>query len=63
MQEIAVYIIIAISLVYGASRIYKSMKNTNDPCNGCDGCALKNLKKKGHCDFKQKRTNKNTPKT
>lgn len=52
MQETAVYVIIAISVAYGMIKIHKLIKEHNDPCKGCSGCALKDYKKE-RCKFKQ----------
>ena len=54
MQETAVYVIIAISVAYGMIKIHKLIKEHNDPCKGCSGCALKTMRapKGFHCmDF------------
>lgn len=46
MQLIIVIAVIALAIAYAAYRLYLSIKHAGDPCYGCDGCALKDVKKK-----------------
>jgi hypothetical protein len=42
IQYIAVALCIAAAIAYASWRMHKSLKKTNEPCCGCEGCALKN---------------------
>lgn len=46
LQLVLTYFIVALSIGYAIKSIYKSVKSANNPCYGCDGCALKELKMK-----------------
>lgn len=41
MQEIIVYIILAIAVTYAVYKVYSSLAERNSPCYGCQGCELK----------------------
>jgi hypothetical protein len=41
MQMVIVYIVIAMAVAYSLWRIKKRLTQVNDPCAGCQGCALK----------------------
>lgn len=41
MQEIIVYIILAIAVTYAVYKVYGSLAERNSPCYGCQGCELK----------------------
>ena len=57
MQTTIVAIIITLSIVYICKRIFQLMNATNDPCSSCQGCALKELRRKNgenrHCTNKK----------
>ena len=50
MQEIVIAIILLLCVGYAAYRIYRAVKRANDPCYGCEGCALRDQMKKKTCD-------------
>lgn len=50
MQIIFVYIIIALSVSYIVWRVYKAIRADDNPCRGCDGCALRDIKNKKDCE-------------
>ena len=50
MQELRVYLIILLAASYAAWRVYKALKAANDPCHGCEGCALRDIKRKKDCE-------------
>lgn len=45
IQYLIVTVILAIAVGYGAWRIYRALRMANDPCYGCEGCELKELRK------------------
>lgn len=45
VQAIAVAIVLALSLAYAVYRLRQTYRQANDPCAGCEGCALKNAGK------------------
>lgn len=49
IQYIIIGIITALAIAYAAYRIYKNIMVGNDPCYGCEGCAIHEqmLKKRG----------------
>ena len=62
MQTAIVIVIIALSVAYAVWRVYRFLQTSaEDPCAGCQGCALKELKRqKGenkHCTEKKYRKN------
>ena len=58
MQTIILAIILVLCTGYAAFRIYKAIEHANDPCYGCEGCALREQMKKKQCD-KRKTIGKN----
>jgi hypothetical protein len=54
MQMVIVYIVIAMAVAYSLWRIKKRLTQVNDPCAGCQGCALKGkIKEKSECEVKK----------
>lgn len=47
MQLAIVIAAIAAAVAYAARRLYLTVKRACDPCQGCDGCALKDVKMRG----------------
>ena len=45
-QIVVVGIVLTGAVGYAARRVYISFKKANDPCYGCTGCALKDIKDK-----------------
>jgi len=43
-QYLIIIIVLAAAIGYAAWRIYLAIRHANDPCYGCEGCALKELK-------------------
>ncbi len=41
MQIVLTILILAAAVGYAARRIYKTLTGEDDPCQGCQGCALK----------------------
>ena len=54
VQHVIVFVVLAAAVGYAAWHTYKAFKQPDDPCAGCDGCALKELKQqnKTACDKK-----------
>jgi hypothetical protein len=51
MWQLVVVAIVLIGAVgYAVRRIYINFKKANDPCYGCTGCALKDIKDKKNCE-------------
>lgn len=46
MQTIIVIVILGLSVAYALWRTRKALTGTGDPCDGCNGCALKESKRK-----------------
>ena len=42
MQQAIVIMVIAIAAGYAVWRVYKVLAEKDQPCCGCEGCALKN---------------------
>ena len=57
MQTALVYTIIILSVAYAAWRIYSLLQAKHDPCAGCQGCTLKDIRRKNgenrHCTDKK----------
>ena len=55
LQTILTYIILALSIAYALHSIYKAIQSAKNPCYGCEGCPLKEAKKrqKAHCPKKK----------
>ena len=49
-QYVVVAIVLTGAVVYAARLIYIRFKKANDPCYGCTGCALKDIKDKKNCE-------------
>ena len=45
LQVITLYMIIGGAVGYASWRIYQTFRRANDPCYGCGGCALKDIRK------------------
>ncbi|MBR3470999.1 MAG: FeoB-associated Cys-rich membrane protein [Prevotella sp.] len=45
-QLILVCAVLTLAVAYAVYRIYQSFLHANDPCRGCDGCALKDMKRR-----------------
>lgn len=57
MQAAIVFIIIACAIIYAGWRIYNMLKRPTSPCDGCDGCTIRNeIKRK--CEENRKKTRK-----
>ena len=54
VQWFIVFAVLVAAVGYAAWHIYGTLKGHNDPCAGCDGCALKDLKQRNPamCDKK-----------
>ena len=51
MWQLGVVIVILVAAVgYAARHIYINFKKANDPCYGCTGCALKDMKDRKNCE-------------
>lgn len=46
-QLLVVCLVLMGALGYAGWRVYTAIRSKNDPCYGCDGCQLKELKKRG----------------
>ena len=44
-EWIIVYGVLTAAVGYAAWRIYKAIRRNNDPCYGCIGCELKDMKR------------------
>ncbi len=40
-QWLIVIVAVALSVAYLLYRLWKALTSVNDPCQGCDGCALR----------------------
>ena len=49
MQIAIIALILLLCVGYAAYRIHQAIKHANDPCRGCDGCALRNQLKNKSC--------------
>ena len=45
-QLLLVGLVVAASAVYAGWRFYEAIRQTDDPCKGCQGCALREEKRK-----------------
>ena len=54
MEWIIVSAVLVAAVGYAAWRIYDAFRRTKDPCYGCDGCQLKDLKRRNNVDCKKK---------
>ena len=55
MQEILVIIAIVASLAYATWWVYERIRKSDDPCEGCTGCQLKELKDRAkECEKRKK---------
>mgnify|MGYP006916028134 CR=1 FL=1 len=61
LQYIITGLIIALSVAYAAWRIYSELHAPTDPCAGCRGCAMQELRRKNgenrHCPEKKRQKN------
>jgi hypothetical protein len=62
MQLLLTIVMIAVSVMYAAKRFYKCFLAKNNPCAGCEGCALKRENSK-NCGHIEKNKQKNLVKT
>lgn len=54
MQEVLVFVLLLLALVYASWRIYRVFVDHRDPCYGCTGCDLKNkIERKQACEKKK----------
>ncbi|MBO5627078.1 MAG: FeoB-associated Cys-rich membrane protein [Prevotella sp.] len=44
MQYVIVAALLALAVGYAAWRIYRALRAAGDPCYGCEGCLLKELR-------------------
>ena len=44
LQTILVTAFVALSVLYLARRVWRVLRHADDPCWGCEGCALKEMK-------------------
>ena len=55
MQETVVYLILAGAVGYAGWWVYERLRKSNDPCEGCTGCQLKELKERAkECEKRKK---------
>ena len=55
MQQVIVIIALAGSIAYAGWWVYERMRKSNDPCEGCTGCQLKELKDRAkECEKRKK---------
>jgi hypothetical protein len=47
VQEIIVYVVLLVVIVLTIRAIVKRFGHKSSPCDGCSGCDLKNLARKG----------------
>ena len=48
-QYVIVGIVVVAAVAYLAWRSWQSLSGRGDPCAGCEGCALKDLKRQSEC--------------
>ncbi len=54
MTDLIAILIVLCSIAYALWLIYQVLTDRHNPCNGCDGCALKGVNaRKEHCDKKK----------
>lgn len=46
IQWIAVVLILAAAIVYAVKVFLRNLRDCDDPCHGCTGCALKKARKR-----------------
>lgn len=46
MQTLIVFAVVVCAVAYIGRRIYVAMMGQDNPCDGCAGCALKDIKAK-----------------
>lgn len=64
-QWVIVAVVVGLSVIYLAYRLWRAIGAANDPCRGCEGCALRDemrqrrgtKHKKTRCDKKNKPKN------
>ena len=44
VQYIILGAVLVLAVTYAGWRIYRTLSHANDPCCGCEGCAMKDLK-------------------
>ena len=49
IQYITVGIVVVAAVAYLDWRSWQSLSGRGDPCAGCEGCALKDLKRQSEC--------------
>ncbi len=54
-QYVIVAFVLLLSVAYLGYRAYHALKVSDDPCSGCSGCALKEMKGKVELSKKAKR--------
>ena len=45
LQHCIVILVVVMSVAYMTYRAWKAFRKASDPCHGCPGCALKDLRK------------------
>lgn len=46
IQYVVIAVAVAVAVAYAGWRIYRALKHADDPCYGCEGCALKAAKQR-----------------
>ena len=54
VEKIIVFAVLVVAVGYAAWRIYNALRRPEDPCSGCNGCQLKELKQRNHAMCKKK---------
>jgi hypothetical protein len=55
MQQVIVMLILAGAIIYAAWWGYERIRKSDDPCEGCTGCQLKEMKDKAkECEKRKK---------
>jgi len=60
-QYIIIGVVVCVSVVYAAFRIYRAFKAMGDPCQGCAGCALREQVERRKREMGHKRTRQKMP--
>lgn len=50
IQLLVVCVVVIGAVAYAGWRVYTAIRRENDPCYGCDGCQLKEKRKKPQKD-------------
>ena len=62
-QLVIVFVVLSSAVGYASYRIWQTLLHVGDPCRGCEGCALKDVKradkrKRGQCEQRKDRQKK-----